>query len=157
MKKRTEIRIQQYSVIILSTIVTIVAIAFFIGGYIMMWNMNKPLNVSQISRYEQIARDVYEQKKIELDPHDNLSISVTENAITIKSADNTYRGMIVAKFKNGELVITRNMETGSTVFMSLMTGLFFSACAYMAVLAIIVAIEAVQESIRIRKIANGER
>ncbi len=154
MKRRTEIRIQQYNVIIVSIIL---AIAFFIVGYIITWNKSKPLNASQISLYEQIARDVYEQKKIELDLHDNLSISVTENTITIKSADNTSRGKIVAKLKNGELVITRKMETGSNVLVSLIYGLVFSVSAPAAVLVILITIVAVQESIRIRKVVNGER
>ncbi len=109
----------------------ILAIALFIGGYLVSWNFgidiySKPLNDSQFELCEQIARDVYAQKgNVIVEVPEDFSVSMTTTTITVQSDNILYRGKVIAKLQNGELVTTRDMATGEAVFWSIIMGILF--------------------------------
>lgn len=108
-------------------ILIILAIAFFNGGYLVSWNfMEKPLNDRQFELCEQVARDVYASKgNVIVEAPEDFSVSMTTTTITVQSANNLYRGKVIAKLQNGELVMTRDMGTGEAVFLSILMGIIF--------------------------------
>ncbi|MCI9177733.1 MAG: hypothetical protein HFJ28_04055 [Clostridia bacterium] len=108
-------------------ILIIFAIASFIGGYLVSWNfMEKPLNDSQFKLCEQVARDIYAQKRsVIVEVPKNFSVSMTATTITVQSANKLYRGKVIAKLQNSELVMTRDMETREAVFWSILMGILF--------------------------------
>lgn len=129
MKERKKLKeiYSQHEDAIQIAIFVIFAIALFIGGYLVSWNfMKKPLNDRQFELCEQVARDVYAQKgNVIVEAPEDFSVSMTTTTITVQSADNLYRGKIIAKLQNGELVMTRDMETGEAVFLSILMGILF--------------------------------
>lgn len=113
----------------------ILLIAIFISGFLLSWNfMMKPLNDGEFELCEQVARDVYYQKWQALDEApENVSVTTTSTTITVRLSDTAfrgYRGNVVAKLQNGELVITRNYETVYAIIVSIMTGILFIALLY---------------------------
>lgn len=107
--------------------IAILLIAIFIAGYLVSWNfLEKPLNDGQFEFCEQVARDVYAQKgQVIVEAPEDVSVATTTTTITVKLADGTYRGYVVAKLQNGELVMTRNFETGDAIFTSILMGILF--------------------------------
>lgn len=107
-------------------IFAILAIALFIGGYLVSWNFRvKPLNDSQFEIYEQVARDVYDQKEnVMVEAPKESYVSITATTITVE-ATCPYRGEVIARLQNGKLAMTRNMKTGEAVFTSIVTGTAF--------------------------------
>lgn len=64
---------------------------------------------------EQVVQDVYAQKgQVIVEIPEDFSVSITETTITVKAANNR-RGKVIAKLHNGELVMTREMETDNTI------------------------------------------
>lgn len=136
----------QHEDAIQAAILVILEIAFFIGGYLVSWNfIEKPLNDSQFELCEQVARDVYAQKgNVIVEAPEDFSVSMTTTTITVRSANNQYRGYVIAKLQNGELVMTRNMETGKAVFFSILMGMLFVALT----IIIFIAAEGIYKKIK---------
>lgn len=105
----------------------IFAIAFFIGGYLFSWNfMKKTLDDRKFELCEQVARDVYAQREnVIVEVPEDFYVSMTTTTITVKWDDNLYRGKVIARLQNGELVIMRDMETGEAIFLSILMGILF--------------------------------
>lgn len=129
MKERKTLKeiYSQHKDAILNAIFIIFAIVLFIGGYLVSWNfMQKPLDDSQFELYEQVARDAYTQKEnVIVEAPEDFSVSMTTTTITVQSANMLHRGKVIAKLQNGELVMTRDMETGTAVFVSILIGILF--------------------------------
>lgn len=125
-KKLKEIYSQHENAIQLAILIILV-IALSIGGYLVSWNfMERPLNDSQFELCEQVARDMYAQKgNVIVEEPEGLSVSMTTTTITVKSDNTLYRGKVIAKLQNGELVMTRDMETGKAVYHSILMGILF--------------------------------
>ena len=123
MKKRKTLKeiYSQHKKAIQTVILVILAIVLFIGDYLVSWNfMFKPLNNSQFELCEQAARDVYAQKgNVIVEAPEDFSVSMTTTTITVESANILYRGRVIAKLQNGELVITRDTETVSSIILSM--------------------------------------
>lgn len=106
----------------------IIAIMLFTSGFLISWNfMQKPLNDSQFKLCEQVVRDVYEQKGADIivEAPEGYSIVITETTIKVGLKNKFYRGEVVAKLQNGELVFTRDMKTGGAIFVSIVMGILF--------------------------------
>ncbi len=129
MKKRKTLKevYSQHEAAIQIAILVILEIALFIGGYLVSWNfMVKPLNDSQFELYEQVAREVYAQKEMVIvEAPEDFSVSMTATTITVQPT-NSRSGKVIAKLQNGELVMTRDKETGEAVFISICMGLLFA-------------------------------
>lgn len=113
---------------LISRILAICAvIVLFIGGYLFNWNFfEKSLSDRQFELCEQIARDVYAQKgNVIVEAPEDFSVSIGTTTITVRVDDIQYRGRVIAKLENGELVMTRNNENGVAVIMSILMGLIF--------------------------------
>lgn len=110
-----------------ATVLVVIAIALFIAGYLVSWNfLRKPLNDNQFELCEQVARDVYAQKgTVIVEAPEDFSVEMTTTTITVKYANRLCRGKVIAKLQNGELVMTRNMEIGDAVFVSILMGILF--------------------------------
>ena len=110
---------------------------FFILGFLVSWNcIGRPLNDSQFEYYEQIARDVYAQEgKVIVEAPKNVAISKTTTTITVES-DSVFSpwGKVTARLQNGELVMTRDLETIPVVMVSLCVGIIF-VCVFRLLLA----------------------
>lgn len=108
-------------------VVVIALIASFIGGYLLWWNfMAKPLNDSQFELCEQVVRDVHAQKgTVIVEVPEDFYVTITETTIRVGLLNCSYRGEVVAKLQNGELVMTRDMQTGEAVVLSILTGILF--------------------------------
>lgn len=103
-----------------------IAIALFIAGYLVAWNFfEKPLNDNQFEACEQVARDIYAQKAVISEVAEDFSVSMTTTAITVRPTRSPYRGKVIARVQNDELVIIRDMETGGAIFFSILIGIFF--------------------------------
>lgn len=105
----------------------IIGIALFASGYLFSSNLlEKPTSNSEFEFYEQVARDVYEQgDKAIYEVPDGVSLERTNTSITISSAKKTVRGKVIANLQNGELVFTRNAETGEAIFINILVGILF--------------------------------
>lgn len=116
-----------------------IAIALITASFFVSWNfMLKPMSDSQFEMCEQIARDVYEQKRdVIVEVPEDFSVKITTTTITVKSADLFVRGKVEASLCNGELVITRNLETVEAIIGSVLFGIMFSC---LAVLILIVGV-----------------
>ncbi len=129
MKKRKTLKeiYSQHKKAIQIVILVILAIVLFIGDYLVSWNfMFKPLNNSQFELCEQAARDVYAQKgNVIVEVPEDFSVSMTTTTITVESSNILYRGRVIAKLQNGELVITRDTETVSSIILSMIIGAIF--------------------------------
>ena len=126
MKKRKKLKefYNKHKDEILFVIVLILAIALFIGGFLVFWK--KPMSDSQFEICEQIARDVYEQKgQVIVEVPEDFSVSMTATTITVIPPEEFGRGKVDAYMYNGELVVKRSLETGSTVTQSIAMGIVF--------------------------------
>ncbi len=135
MKERKKLKeiYSRHKIAIQSTILIIFTILIFIDGYLFSWNsLEKPLNDSQLKLCEQVAQDVYAQKgNVILEIPEDFSVHITTTTITVQLTDVLYRGKVIAKLQNGELVMTRNMETEKAVFLSIAMGII---CVLVALL-----------------------
>lgn len=126
MKKRKtlkEIYLQHKGAIKIA-IVAIAAIVLFICGYHVSWNVNKPLNDSQLKLCEQIARDVYAQKEnVMAEIPENFSVIMTKTTITVQPANSNVE--VIVKLQNGQLVIKQHMQKVRAVICSIGTGVAF--------------------------------
>ena len=111
-----------------TTVLVIIVIALFISGYFVSWNfLVKPMSDTQFELCEQVARDVYDaQGQIIIEVPKDFSVSMTVTTITVKSADSLCRGKVVAELRNGELVITQDLETGDAIFLSIVMGIMLA-------------------------------
>ena len=129
MKKRKTLKeiYSQHKKAIQIVILVILAIVLFIGDYLVSWNfMFKPLNNSQFELCKQAARDVYAQNgNVIVEEPKDFSVSMTTTTITVESSNILYRGRVIAKLQNGELVITRDTETVSSIILSMIIGAIF--------------------------------
>ena len=124
----------------------IMGIALFASGYLFSSNLlEKPTSNSEFEFYEQVARDVYKQgDKAIYEVPDGVSLERTNTSITISSAKETVRGKIIANLQNGELVFTRNAETGKAIFINILVGILF-------VLVSIFTVSSIYKKIKKRK------
>ena len=106
----------------------ILLIAMFIAGYLVSWNcLEKPISADQFEFCEQVARDVYAQEgKVIVEAPEEVTATTTTTTITVQLSDKTYRGRVVAKLQNGELTMTRDLETGEAIFLSVLLGIVFA-------------------------------
>ena len=129
MKERRTLKevYSQHKDAIQGAVLVIALIASFIGGYLLWWNfMAKPLNDSQFELCEQVVRDVHAQKgTVILEVPEDFYVTITETTIRVGLLNCSYRGEVVAKLQNGELVMTRDMQTGEAVVLSILTGILF--------------------------------
>lgn len=111
---------------IIDVVLTVLAVALFIAGYIISANFfKKTLNESQLDFYEEVARDVYEHgDQIIVEAPNNVTISKTATTITIEP-EFGFVGKVEAKLKNGELVFTRVAGIGESIFMNILMGILF--------------------------------
>ena len=92
--------------------IVIFVIVFFILGFFMGWLCKKPLDEKQFELCEQIAQDVYNQKgNIIVEAPEEYEIKLDTTSITVRLDNFRYRGKVIAKLQNGELVFIREMET----------------------------------------------
>ncbi len=126
---------------ILKIVVISLAIVMAIAGYLISWNvMIKPLNDNQFELCEQVARDVYAQTgNLIVEVPQDFSVDITETTIEIKYNNTLYRGKVIAKLQNAELVMTRDMEVVPFVSLSVLVALLF-ALVTVLIVAIINAI-----------------
>lgn len=129
MKERRTLKevYSQHKDAILNAVFVIAVIASFICGYLLWWNfMAKPLNDSQFELCEQVARDVYAQKgTVIVEVPEDFYVTITETTIRVELLNCSYRGKVIAKLQNGELVMTRDMQTEEAVFFSILVGIVF--------------------------------
>ena len=129
MKERRTLKevYSQHKDAIQGAVLVIALIASFIGGYLLWWNfMAKPLNDSQFELCEQVVRDVHAQKgTVIVEVPEDFYVTITETTIRVGLLNCSYRGEVVAKLQNGELVMTRDMQTGEAVVLSILTGILF--------------------------------
>ena len=132
--------------IIAILVILVLVIALFICGYLVSWNfMEKPLNNSQFELCEQVARDVYAQKEnVIVESPEEVSVSMTSTTITVQLTNSLYRGKVNARLQNGELVMTRDMETGEAVFVSILMGLLFVLIIILIALVALVIYEGIE-------------
>ena len=136
MKKRKtlkEVYSQHKKAIQIVILAIILAIPPFIVGYLVSWNfMWKPLNNTQFELCEQVARDVHAQKgNVIVEKPKDFSVSMTKTAIIVQPDNILYRGKVIAKLQNGELVITRDMETGVAILSSILVGMAFVTAEFL--------------------------
>ena len=117
----------------------ILLIAIFILGYLVSWNCTeKPISADQFEFCEQVVRDVYAQEgKVIVEAPEEVCVTITTTTITVRLSDNTYRGKVVAKLQNGELSMTRDLETGEAIFLSILLGISFVLVAFLVLLLIL--------------------
>lgn len=136
MKERRTFK--QYEGDIQVSLLVIIAIALFSAGFFVGWSfMEKPLSENQFELCEQIARDVYEQKRqVIVEAPEDFSVNVSTTTITVSSSYPFFRGKVLATLQNGELVMTRSLETGDAVFISILMGILFVLLAILLVMLI---------------------
>lgn len=130
MKKRKTLKqlYKQHEDAIQIAVIVIIAIAIFSAGYFVSWNfIEKPLSENQFEMCEQIARDVYNQKKqqVIVEAPEGFLVSISTTNITVESANPFFRGKVLASLQNGELVMTRHVEQGEAIFLSILMGILF--------------------------------
>ncbi len=110
-----------------NAVILIIMFALFIVGYFVSWSfLNKPLNDNQIKACKQVAHDVYYLKIIDKSEiPKEYSVNTTIATITVRSANILYRGKVIAKLQNGELVMTPDMETFDAIYISVLLGILF--------------------------------
>ena len=135
MKKRKTLKqlYKQHEDAIQIAVLVIIAIAIFSAGFLVCWNfMKKPLSENQFEMCEQIARDVYEQKgQVIVEAPEDFSVSISTTTITVKSANTFFRGKVLASLQNGELVMTRHLEQGDAIFLSILMGILFICVSFL--------------------------
>ena len=114
---------------ILGFVLTVVAMveAFFIG-YIFTYTIyQKPMTEGQFELCEQVAKDVYEHKKDEsYNVPDIVSVDVEGRTVFVTMKDHTYRDKVIARKENGELIISRYLQTEEARCKSLLIGFLFA-------------------------------
>lgn len=120
-------KVKQHTKAIQITGVLMLLVIVFILGFFVSWNFMKiPLPDSQFELYEQVARDVYAQEgQVIVEVPEDVIVSKTTTTITVESASLRYRGKVIAKLKDGKLVMTQYLETGETVALSILMGIAF--------------------------------
>ena len=108
-------------------ILLIIIIFFVVAGYLFSINtISMPLTQEHFEYYEQLAHNIYLQKEpIIIDDLEGVEVSISVAKITVKPSDFTYRGYIVAKQQNSELVMTRYFEIGEAIVFGFIIGLIF--------------------------------
>lgn len=109
-------------ILINALITTIVfATAFFVSSTFIF----KTASDSQLEIYEQVAINVYEQNNQNIiEVPDGICVEKTPTAITVTKFGNF--GKVVAKIKDGKLVVTRDLETACSITLSIFIGILFS-------------------------------
>lgn len=122
---------QEHNTLVLVSLLTIVAIAIFSGGYCFAWNVvYKPLDESQFELCERVAQRVYDQKgDFIIEAPEEVKISTTLTSITVEWAGSNPRGKVIARLENGELIMERDMEEGFAFGNSVLFGVLFVLCA----------------------------
>lgn len=133
-------KVKQHNNAIINTVVLLIAVALFISGFVVSWIFwQKPLSDKQFKACEQVIRDIYAQSGnvIVESPEDfSVSVSTTATTITVETASNPYRGKVIAEMHDGELIMTRYMETGEAIFASVIIGVSFVIAAIIAIVII---------------------
>lgn len=137
----------------IAIISAIFIITFFISGYLVSWNFaNKLLNDRQFELCEQVARNVYAQKgnvivegNIIVKASEDFSVSMTTTTITVQLDDILYRGKVISKLQNGELVMTRDIEDEKAVLSSIFIGILFVLVATCIILIVLSASEYIKK------------
>ncbi len=113
------------------------SLMFFIFGFLVSWScIGRSLNDSQFEFLEKVARDVYAQEgKVIVEVPKNVAISKTTTTITVE-LDGLFspRGKVTARLQNGELVMTRDLETIPVVIFNSCIGWIF-VCVFRFILA----------------------
>lgn len=90
-------------------------VLFWLTYSISMKYYFKPLNDDQFEQLEQVAYEVYEQKKnyvlIVPEVPEGFRVRDDKTTITVTYASSKYQGKVIAELKNGELVMTRYDES----------------------------------------------
>lgn len=129
MKKRKSFK-DTFEILIL----LLISIACFAGGYFLSWNFVKPLDENQFALCEQIAQNAYDQRgNVLIEAPDEYEVEMTTTTITVRAVKLTYRGCVIAKLQDGELVITRDEETSSAIAQSIFFGIIVMLVGILAV------------------------
>lgn len=117
--------------------IAIMVLAFIIG-YMACWTLlMRPMNDEQFAMCEQVAKDVYNQSgQTIIEAPEDVYVNVTSTTITVGLQSVTYRGEVIAKLQNGELVLTRNMQTARAVFLSILIGIICFLISVIIILSI---------------------
>lgn len=115
----------QPETVIKIVVASFLAMLIFAGGFIFSWFLlEKPLNDDEFAFCETIAQNVYSNgQQFLTGMQKRVSVAIDDTTITVSLADITRRGKIIAELHDGELVMTRNFETGKAIFTSILIAL----------------------------------
>ncbi len=115
----------QPKTVIKIVVVIFLAMAIFAGGFIFSWFvLEQPLNDDEFAFCERIAQSVYSNgQQFLTDSQQSVNIIIDATTITVSLTDMTHRGKVIAELHDGELVMTRNFETGKAIVTSILIAL----------------------------------
>ena len=108
------------------TVIWIISnIVLLVCGFLVTFNIiNKPISDSKFAFYEQVAYDVYKQgSKAIYEVPEEVFLEKTSTSIIIFSANRAYRGKVIARLQNGELVYIRESEKEKLIILSSLIGM----------------------------------